>query len=254
MTTLDTADIRTAALRVPRRRGALGGLLLVVMGAWAALAPFVGPYMDFAFTPDKSWTWTSARGWLEVLPGCVIGVGGLVLLLTTNRLFAVTATWYAMAGGAWLIIGPQLIHVVNTGSPGTPTGSTDGLRAGEWIADFYGLGALVLIVAATLHGRLSMRSLGDVQAARAMAMETAPEVPVTRTATPAAVPAAAPAAAVPADAPPAPAEAPSGVMSPEQRHASRWHFPPARRATPTTAAPETADPTTEAATAGRRHR
>jgi hypothetical protein len=237
MTTLDTADIRTAALRVPRRRGALGGLFLMVLGAWAALVPFVGPYLDFAFTPDKAWTWTSARGWLEVLPGCVIGVAGLVLLLTTNRLFAVTATWYAIAGGAWLIVGPQLIHVVDTGSPGNPTGSSNGMQAAEWIVYFYGLGALVLVVASTLHGRLSMRSLGDVQAARALAMETAPEVPVTRAA-PQPVTTAAPAAT---------------TMAPEQRGASRWHFPPARRGTTpdtTTAAATPDEETTAGATAG----
>jgi hypothetical protein len=230
MTTLDTADIRTAALRVPRRRGALGGFFLVILGAWAALAPFVGPYLHFAFTPDKAWTWTSARGWLEVLPGCVIGVAGLILLLTTNRIFAVTATWYAIAGGAWLVVGPQLIHVVNTGSPGNPIGSSSEKQAAEWLVFFYGLGALVLVVAATLHGRLSMRSLGDVQAARTLAAEPAREVPVAPAAT-------------------------TAVRAPQQRAASRWHFPPARRGTTAAATPADgmpADRTTAGATAGPR--
>jgi hypothetical protein len=30
-------------LRVPRSRGVLSGLLLVLLGAWGALVPFVGP-------------------------------------------------------------------------------------------------------------------------------------------------------------------------------------------------------------------
>ena len=56
-------------LQMPRSRGAASGFLLVLLGIWGALIPFVGPYFDFAFTPDREWTWTTARGWLEVLPG-----------------------------------------------------------------------------------------------------------------------------------------------------------------------------------------
>ncbi|EUA34713.1 hypothetical protein I552_5502 [Mycobacterium xenopi 3993] len=55
-------------LHMPRSRGAITGLLLVLLGAWGALIPFVGPYLDFAYTPNQPWTWTAARGWLEVFP------------------------------------------------------------------------------------------------------------------------------------------------------------------------------------------
>jgi hypothetical protein len=45
--------------------GALGG---VVLGAWAALVPFIGPYFDFAYTPamNEAWMWTAERGYMEV--------------------------------------------------------------------------------------------------------------------------------------------------------------------------------------------
>src|SRR3989442_481018 len=62
---------------IPRRRGVLGGLLLVLLGLWAALIPFVGPYFNFEFVSDKAWDWTSDRFWLSVLPGAVIALGGL---------------------------------------------------------------------------------------------------------------------------------------------------------------------------------
>ena len=43
-------------LRVPRTRGVLSGLLLVLLGAWGALVPFVGPYFHYAYTPDTAWS------------------------------------------------------------------------------------------------------------------------------------------------------------------------------------------------------
>ena len=48
-----------------RSRGAMSGFLLILLGVWGALIPFVGPYFDFAFTPDQAWAWTDARGWLR---------------------------------------------------------------------------------------------------------------------------------------------------------------------------------------------
>ena len=69
--TADARPARAGRLAIPRSRGAASGFLLVVLGAWGALAPFVGPYLNFAYTPAQAWTWTAARGWLEVLPGAV---------------------------------------------------------------------------------------------------------------------------------------------------------------------------------------
>lgn len=60
---------RPRALYMPRTRGALTGLLLILLGAWGALVPFFGPNIDWAYATDPAWTWTAAKGWLEVLPG-----------------------------------------------------------------------------------------------------------------------------------------------------------------------------------------
>ena len=38
-------------MRIPRSRGAVSGLLLIVLGAWSALIPFIGPSFDLATTP-----------------------------------------------------------------------------------------------------------------------------------------------------------------------------------------------------------
>ena len=53
---------RRRALYMPRTRGAVTGLILIVLGAWGALIPFVGPIFNWAYTVDPAWTWTTARG------------------------------------------------------------------------------------------------------------------------------------------------------------------------------------------------
>ena len=103
-------DTRGGRLRMRRSRGAASGLLLVLLGSWGALIPFVGPYFDFAFTPDQAWVWTTARGWLEVLPGAVTALGGLLLLVigqppTWNAAgFTMLALWLVVlvVGTVWV--------------------------------------------------------------------------------------------------------------------------------------------------------
>ena len=38
-------------LKVSRSRGALSGVLLVLLGIWGGLIPLVGPYVNYAYTP-----------------------------------------------------------------------------------------------------------------------------------------------------------------------------------------------------------
>ena len=98
---------RAVGLRMPRSRGSVSGLLLVILGAWGALIPFVGPHFNFAYTPNQEWTWTTARGWLEVFPGVATVVGGLLLIVTANRAIAMFGGWLAVLGGAWFVVGGQ---------------------------------------------------------------------------------------------------------------------------------------------------
>ena len=52
-------------LQMRRSRGAFSGFLLMLLGLWGALIPFVGPYFDYAYTPDRAWTYNTGRLWLE---------------------------------------------------------------------------------------------------------------------------------------------------------------------------------------------
>jgi hypothetical protein len=153
--------------RVPRTRGALSGLLLVVLGAWAALVPFIGPYFDFAYTPsaNQAWMWTAERGYMEVAPGAAAFVGGLILLFSTSRVMAIFGAWLGVAGGAWLILGPPLAAYL-TVDLGQPDPASDlRVRTLESLFFFYAIGAAILFVASFALGRISTHSVRDVRAA-----------------------------------------------------------------------------------------
>lgn len=150
-------------LQMPRSRGAMSGFLLLLLGIWGALIPFVGPYFDFAFTPDQEWTWTTARGWLEVLPGAVTAVGGLLLLMSRNRATAMLGGWLAVAGGAWFVVGRALAGPLGIGAAGTPVAATETKRVWLELTYFYGLGALIVFLGAMALGRLSIRSVRDIE-------------------------------------------------------------------------------------------
>ncbi|WP_063050380.1 hypothetical protein [Nocardia arthritidis] len=149
-------------LRIPRSRGALGGLAVLLLGVWGALIPFLGPNFDFAFTPDEPWVWTAARGWLQVLPGVTAIIGGLLMLTSRNRLVASFGGWLAVAAGVWFVIGPVLADSLGIGDVGDPVATSDLKRAVLQLTYFYGLGALILFFAATSLGRLSVRSARDI--------------------------------------------------------------------------------------------
>ena len=150
-------------MRIARSRGAASGFLLILLGVWGAMVPFVGPYFHFAFSPDQAWVWTDARGWLQVLPGVVAVLGGLLLLTSRNRATAMLGAWLTVAAGAWFVVGRAVAGPLGLGDVGTPVAATDTKRVWLELSYFYGLGALVVFLGALAVGRLSVRSVRDVE-------------------------------------------------------------------------------------------
>ncbi|WP_375487500.1 MFS transporter [uncultured Jatrophihabitans sp.] len=154
-----------AKRKVARSRGALSGVALMVLGAWGALIPFIGPYFNFSYTPDKAWQWDAARGWLEVLPGAAAFLAGFLLLTSSSRTVTLVASWIGVAAGAWFVVGLELANEWHIGSPGSPANSGSGIRILETLAMFTLLGVAIVYFAATAFGRLSVVSLRDQHAA-----------------------------------------------------------------------------------------
>ena len=166
----------TASLRVRRTRGALSGVLLVLLGLWGALIPFIGPYFHYAYTPDQAWHYTSGRLWLELLPGLAVVLGGVIVLGSRHRLVAVLGAWLAAAGGAWFTVGGLVAaHWTQLPSAGTPTGGATRMVV-EQIGFFTGLGVVIAFVAGLAMGRFTVVAARDL--AVATPAETPAEAPV----------------------------------------------------------------------------
>ena len=104
-------------LRMRRSQTAASGMLLVLLGLWGGLIPFIGPYFHYAYTPDKAWDYTSARLWLEILPGAAAFLGGMLLLTARGRMAAAFGAMLAAAAGAWFTLGTVLNPLWNHGQP-----------------------------------------------------------------------------------------------------------------------------------------
>ena len=167
-------QVNAGRLQMPRSRGAASGFLLIVLGLWGALIPFVGPYFDFAFTPDNEWAWTAARGWLEVLPGAATVLGGFLLLTSRNRFTAMLGGWLTVFAGAWFVVGRAMAGPLGLGDVGAPVAATEAKGVALELAYFYGLGALIIFLGAIALGRLSVRSARDIRYAQRVATVTEP--------------------------------------------------------------------------------
>jgi hypothetical protein len=161
---------------IRRSRGVVSGVALILLGLWGGLAPFVGPYFHFGYTPDKAWAYTTGRVYLSAVPGGAALIGGLLISATRNRVIAAIGGVIAALGGAWLVVGSGVTTYVlkytsiATGTPlGTPTAAgTDTVRMYlEGVALFGGVGALIIFFAALGWGRLSLVTARDVAAAEA---------------------------------------------------------------------------------------
>lgn len=161
-------------LRVRRSRGALSGALLMLLGAWGAIVAFIGPTFGYAYTPDKAWSFNSGRLWLELLPGVAALLGGLLVLISSFRPVTVFGAWLAAVGGGWFVVGSVVVptwikaHI----TAGAPVGSTT-MRALEQIGFFLGLGVVIVFLAATALGRLSVIAVRDRVTAEPPAERTA---------------------------------------------------------------------------------
>lgn len=143
-------------LRVRRSHGILSGALLALLGIWGGLIPFVGPYFHFAYTPDTAWTYNTGRLWLEILPGAVALLGGIMLIMAGSRHMGMLGGFLGIISGAWFVVGNVLAPLWTTASPaGVPASTTTLMQAMENIGFFTGLGVVMVWVAALAAGRLS---------------------------------------------------------------------------------------------------
>ena len=149
-------------LQMRRSRGAFSGFLLMLLGLWGALIPFIGPYFHYAYTPDKAWTYDTARLWLELLPGAAVFLGGFLLMIARGRHVALFGAMLAAAAGAWFTLGTVLSPLWNNhvAMGGSPASSTVYMRIMEQLGFFTALGVVIVFVAGAALGRIASVTSG----------------------------------------------------------------------------------------------
>src|ERR1700755_3117056 len=143
-------------MRIRRTHGIFGGLLVALLGIWGGVIPFVGPYFNYAYTPDKAWTYTSGRLWLEILPGAGALLGGLLMMAARSRHVALFGSLVAIASGAWFALGNVFAPLWTVAGPaGGPASASTLMRALEQVGFFTGLGIVIVLIAAAVAGRIT---------------------------------------------------------------------------------------------------
>jgi hypothetical protein len=145
-------------MRLPRTTGLASGFAIVILGLWGALIPFVGPYFHYAFGNYDTWHFTTNRLWLDIVPGALAVIGGLLLLRSATRKGGLIGGWMAVVAGGWFAIGPTVSLLWHSaGSPiGRPVGGSV-QRMLELLGYFYGLGFVIGALAAFAMGRFVSR-------------------------------------------------------------------------------------------------
>jgi hypothetical protein len=140
--------------RVSGRSTVAGGVLLV-LGLWGALVPFVGPSFGYGMGGVAAWTWTESHATLHLAPGVAAIVGAFFLLRGRGASQTVGAL-LAMAGGIWFVIAPSL-HPLWAGQGTTGMsgmGDSAASSALSALGYHYGTGVLIAIVATYTLGIL----------------------------------------------------------------------------------------------------
>ena len=72
-----------------RARFGLGliGFVVLLLGAWGGIVPYVGPTFGFRKGAGASWQWTTSHSLLWLAPGAAAFLAGLVLLTFGPRAF-----------------------------------------------------------------------------------------------------------------------------------------------------------------------
>ena len=143
-------------MRIRRTHGIFGGLLVALLGIWGGIIPFVGPYFNYAYTPDTAWTYNTGRLYLEILPGAGALLGGLLIMAARSRHVALFGALLAIASGAWFALGNVLAPLWTVAGPaGGPASSGTVMRVVEQVGFFTGLGIVIVLFAAVVAGRVT---------------------------------------------------------------------------------------------------
>jgi hypothetical protein len=148
---------------VRRTHGIGSGILLVLLGAWVAAIPYVGPHFHYSVGATETWHWTAGRLWLSLVPGVVTIIAGAVLVVATRRGTLVAASSVAVLAGIWIVIGPQTSLLWHGTMQAGPAAGGVHRRLLEVLGYSLLSGSLIAVIASFTLGRSSVASVEDVR-------------------------------------------------------------------------------------------
>lgn len=138
------------------------GLPLVLLGAWGAIVPFVGPSFGYPMPPGShipAWQWSTSHLELHLLPGIAAIVGGLLLLGGIGRGIAYLGALIAILAGSWFVLGPVFSPaILGSGGMGGGMMATPStlMKVVTPLGYHYGTGLLIAVLAASALGLLAV--------------------------------------------------------------------------------------------------
>ena len=97
----------------PSGRMGVPAVLILLLGAWGGIVPFVGPTFGFSADGSSAWTWNLMHGLLWVVPGAAACLGAVAALGLIPRFArgvghvgASGAGLLVAVAGAWFVVGP----------------------------------------------------------------------------------------------------------------------------------------------------
>jgi hypothetical protein len=127
------------------------GSVLILLGAWVALAPFV--------VGNWAWEWHTGRFLLAILPGAVTVLGGLVMLGRRPRLVSAGGA-LALAGGLCFAAAAPVYAFLAGPELGLASDGTT-IRLAQWTPFLFVGGALISLLGSYAAGFLKPLEFGD---------------------------------------------------------------------------------------------
>ncbi len=138
----------------------LAGVIVLILGLWGALVPFVGPSFGYGMGSSSSWTWTESHLTLHLAPG-IAAVLGAALMLRGRLVTQVFGALLAVLSGVWFVVAPSL-HPLWAGQSMSGMGGMGESALSSALSALgyhYGTGAIIAVFAAWALGSLTARRL-----------------------------------------------------------------------------------------------
>lgn len=155
------------------------GGLVVLLGAWGGLVPFVGPLFNYPMPPGSNaaaFTWSTSNLQFHVLPAIAVVLGGLGIAAARSRGGGGFASVLAIAGGFWFVLAPVFAPLwLFTGGGGAMGAASPLMQVLTPLGYHHGTGLLIAALAAATLGALGAQGRAPAPRTRTRPTEREPE-------------------------------------------------------------------------------